>query len=122
MVDLIRDLDLYISILPLREEWDVGLCIFVFCTFISILPLREEWDSSSVSGMREIEHFNPPTPRGVGLKERSRTRHILYISILPLREEWDRQPLLCRAHIKISILPLREEWDVPNSCAQRSEP
>ena len=122
---------------------------------ISILPLREEWDVSQYTKPSPASHFNPPTPRGVGLWQtlrntirqnfnpptprgvglhncvkivqilafqsshsaRSGTQHSmalyrpLLISILPLREEWDRVKISTIPGYIISILPLREEWD-----------
>ena len=54
-----------------------------------IFTLREECDAVLSIAAREKMHFNPPTPRGVGLGNPAATRTSLIISILPLREEWD---------------------------------
>ena len=78
---------------------------------ISILPLREEWDVCYIISAQIIKNFNPPTPRGVGLCYPKRAESPYSISILPLREEWDSTSENAKQARNISILPLREEWD-----------
>ena len=49
----------------------LSLCWSIF-TYISILPLREEWDCAVNIDGNVADDFNPPTPRGVGLQCRKR--------------------------------------------------
>ena len=55
-----------ISIHPPRAGWDTDFCNVWMLDIISIHPPRAGWDGRSVVCNRRIEHFNPPTPCGVG--------------------------------------------------------
>ena len=57
---------------------------------ISIHPPRAGWDNLIAADTRQPNHFNPPTPCGVGLAmpEHHGQRH--HISIHPPRAGWDR--------------------------------
>ena len=56
----------YISIHPLRGEWDVSEPDKPLYTIISIHPLRGEWDWARSVEVTYNTNFNPPTPWGVG--------------------------------------------------------
>ena len=79
-----------ISIHPPREGWDDATPVTSpFLPLISIHPPREGWDSGRIVFPRHYAHFNPPTPRGVGLHAVFRYAVIHQISIHPPREGWD---------------------------------
>ena len=78
----------WISIHPLRGEWDPRLSTRHSALSISIHPLRGEWDSFRFLLQQHQQ-----------------------ISIHPLRGEWDFKSKCHAVDIRISIHPLRGEWD-----------
>ena len=56
---------------------------------ISIHPPREGWDCSGENPRMDKRYFNPPTPRGVGLRLDVTHLGCALISIHPPREGWD---------------------------------
>ena len=56
---------------------------------ISIHPPREGWDIRGALNSTIGQHFNPPTPRGVGPHARHVDFRRVSISIHPPREGWD---------------------------------
>ena len=57
--------------------------------FISIHPPRAGWDSETAQTRNNPEHFNPPTPCGVGRFQVLRAVPGICISIHPPRAGWD---------------------------------
>ena len=55
-----------ISIHPLRGEWDNKAVNLNDLQHISIHPLRGEWDQTGQWTLIGVRYFNPPTPWGVG--------------------------------------------------------
>ena len=100
---------------------------------ISIHPPREGWDPTILQASLADSHFNPPTPRGVGLNAKwiwgymsrfqsthparggavfpTPTQYIAQISIHPPREGWDATARQGQPRSRISIHPPREGWD-----------
>ena len=64
-----------ISIHPLRGEWDVVVVGRAKAWVISIHPLRGEWDNADYVSDPYLLNFNPPTPWGVGLTQSSAAQH-----------------------------------------------
>ena len=117
----------YISIHPLRGEWDLTSLRRMMhgCNFnpptpwgvgrkidkrknpssnISIHQLRGEWDEPEQTPKRFLSHFNPPTPWGVGLTLHFDARLRRVISIHPLRGEWDLR-FCCLRHTRHNFNP-----------------
>ena len=59
-----------------------------------------------------LQHFNPPTPCGVGLRKILGLSSVICISIHPPRAGWDGRAYHKPIDLRISIHPPRAGWDL----------
>ena len=111
---------LFISIHPLRGEWDFVLDCFPPAYDISIHPLRGEWDCFCSATCFLVVPFQSTHSVGSGTINTAAINATTTISIHPLRGEWDVRFCEAVSRDEISIHPLRGEWDMLEQCVNDS--